>query len=248
MSSSKNYNSIVFLTTLSVYLGFVLIGGTPPVLAHAAMTQQFDIQNEIEVKDDLDKKPDDESINFTESLNSYFKEVSDFIKDLQRLHKIEKFDSDYDKFQISELGFIPCNVKGDPIRTAQISKKIDNRWLEPSIIDARYSFEGWNFLSDCLKDDKFNTGFSTSSGLKIIYDKSELKIEVSAYKSSSQRANWIAKRFSQELIAYEIDEDEAIVEQLYKFTSFKSENNQVFIVTRLPRGSLDALLINKDAQ
>jgi hypothetical protein len=56
---SKN-NSIIFLTTLSVYLGLVLVGGAmSPVLAQAATTRNFNVQDEIEVKDDLDNKPDD---------------------------------------------------------------------------------------------------------------------------------------------------------------------------------------------
>ena len=80
MTSGKNYNSIVFLTTLSVYLGLVLVGGTPPVLAHAAMTRHFDIQNEIEVKDDLDKKPDDEKIDFPQTIADYYSQL--FIGDL----------------------------------------------------------------------------------------------------------------------------------------------------------------------
>jgi len=248
MTNRKNYNSIVFLTTLSVYLGLVLVGGTPPVLAHAALTRNFDIQNEIEFKDDLDKNPDDEKIDFTQSLEDYFDEVSHFFKDLQKLYQIEKFDLDYDKFEVNELSFVSCNVDGDPIRTAQIFKKSDNHWLEPAITDARYSFENWNFLSDCLKDEKLNTGISTGSSLKLIYDKSELKIEASAFKSSPQKAEQLAQRFNYVLKLYKVSETEPIVKKIYENTSFKSENNQVFIVTRLPRGSLDALLAEKDAQ
>ena len=61
MSDRRNRNSIVFLTTLGVYLGLVLVGATPQVLAQAALTRDFDIRNEIVFEDDLDKKPDDES-------------------------------------------------------------------------------------------------------------------------------------------------------------------------------------------
>lgn len=59
MVNRKTPNSILFLTTLGVYLGLVLVGATPQILAQAAMTRQFDVKDEIEVKDDLDKKPDD---------------------------------------------------------------------------------------------------------------------------------------------------------------------------------------------
>jgi hypothetical protein len=60
VSTRKGQNSILFLTTLGVYLGLVLAGGaSPQVFAHpAATTRNFDITDEIEFKDDLDKKPD----------------------------------------------------------------------------------------------------------------------------------------------------------------------------------------------
>jgi hypothetical protein len=57
LNNRKNQNSILVLATLGVYLGLVLAGATPQVLANAAMTRQFDVKDEIEVKDDLDKKP-----------------------------------------------------------------------------------------------------------------------------------------------------------------------------------------------
>lgn len=58
MTNRKNQNSIIVLATLGVYLGLVLAGATPQVLAQAAMTRQFDVKDEIEVKDDLLKDPD----------------------------------------------------------------------------------------------------------------------------------------------------------------------------------------------
>ncbi len=90
MSNSKNYNSIVFFTTLSVYLGLVLVGGTPPVLAFAALTRNFDIQNEIEVKDDLDKKPDDEIEKIREI--DIAQALIIFAEDLQKLQSIGKYN------------------------------------------------------------------------------------------------------------------------------------------------------------
>jgi len=55
----KNQNSILVLATLGVYLGLALAGATPQVLAQAAMTRQFDVTDEIEVSDNVDKKPGD---------------------------------------------------------------------------------------------------------------------------------------------------------------------------------------------
>src|ERR1044072_6651794 len=81
MSERKNYNSIVFLTTLSVYLGLVLVGGVAPsVLAQAALTRDFDIKNEIVFEDGLDKKPDDEKdlINYVSFYRELYKLAKDF--------------------------------------------------------------------------------------------------------------------------------------------------------------------------
>ena len=57
--SRKSHNSILFLTTLGVYLGLILVGATPQVLAQAATTKQFTIREEVSISDDLDKQPDD---------------------------------------------------------------------------------------------------------------------------------------------------------------------------------------------
>lgn len=68
MSKSKSYNSILFLTTLSVYLGLVLVGASPQVLAQQiTFVNKFEIQNEIEFEDDLDKKPEDDESSETKS-------------------------------------------------------------------------------------------------------------------------------------------------------------------------------------
>lgn len=59
MSATKQKNSIIALATLGVYLGLLMAGATPGVLAQqAAMTRHFDVRDEIEISDDLDTKPE----------------------------------------------------------------------------------------------------------------------------------------------------------------------------------------------
>jgi hypothetical protein len=251
MSERKNYNSIVFLTTLSVYLGLVLVGGaTPSVLAQAATTRDFNIKNEIVVEDDLDKKPDDaEKIDFADSLESYFGEVESFVKELQKIHKLEKFDLASAQFEIESRLNIACNVDGDPVATSTLlSRNFGNRSLESAVAESGAAVKSWNYLSDCLKDEKAADSFSTSSRLKLFYDNTELKIEISAPKLTRQRADFLAEGFNQASKIYEIDEEKSIVKKIHETTSFKSENNQIFIVTRLPRASIDSLLADKDAR
>ena len=85
MTNRKN-NSILFLTTLGVYLGLVLVGGSvPQVLAHGALTRNFELQDEIEAKDDLDKKPEGDSIDLSLSIKTYLEDVEYFLRALDRL-------------------------------------------------------------------------------------------------------------------------------------------------------------------
>jgi hypothetical protein len=87
VSTRKGQNSILFLTTLGVYLGLVLAGGaSPQVFAHpAATTRNFDITDEIEFKDDLDKKPDpdtglSELASSATSLHEKFRPLTGLLK------------------------------------------------------------------------------------------------------------------------------------------------------------------------
>lgn len=248
MTNRKNYNSILFLT---VYLGLVLVGGNAQVFAHAATNSLFDIRNEIEFKEDLDNKPDEEKVNSSEKVDTinqstalevYLGEVERFIQDLYKLHQIEKFDLDYDTFEVSELGFVPCNVDGDPVRRAKRLAKINNSKLESAITQASYGFQILDFISDCLKNDKFETGLSTSSKYGFSYDKSSLKIEIASFKTSPTRAIELSTKLNDFFKKYKVEEDDRIVKLIYDNTAISSENNQVFIVTRLPRGSIDSLL------
>jgi len=252
MSHRKNYNSLVFLTTLSVYLGLVLVGGAvaPSVLAQAALTRDFDIKSEIVLEDDLDKKPDnDELINFADSLGSYFDEVETLIKDLKEFQKADKFNLDVNGFEINRQLNAACNVNGDPVAKSTLSiKNFGERLLQVDVNNAVSAFSGWEYLSDCLKDEKSGKSFSTSSKLKLSYDNTELKVEISAPKLTRQRSEFLAERFNQTYSTYKIDEEKPVVRIIHENTSFKSENNQIFIVTRLPRGSIDSLLAQKDAQ
>jgi hypothetical protein len=248
MRNRKNHNSIVFLTTLSVYLGLVLVG-TPPILAQAALTQKIEIQNEAEIKDDLDKKPDDDVIELFGATGGYFDDFENLIEDLKKLHQIEKFNLDYDTFHVTKSGVSECYLEGvgHTVATSNIDR-IADRWLVAAIGDAADRFENYAFLGDCLSSDDLDKKKGVSFEIEIGYDKSSFKFELSVKKESPQKAKQLLDRFNQAYKIYELDEDEPIIKKIYENTSFKSENNQVFIVTRLPRASIDELLAKKDAK
>jgi hypothetical protein len=86
LNSRKNQNSLLILTTLGVYLGLLVVGGAAPqTFAHSATTRNFELVDEIEVKDDLDNKPDDERSPVHMSLQNYLQDVEVFFARLGRL-------------------------------------------------------------------------------------------------------------------------------------------------------------------
>jgi hypothetical protein len=58
VTNRKGQNSILYVATLGVYVGLLLAGATPQVFANAATTRNFDIKDEIEFQDKLDRDPD----------------------------------------------------------------------------------------------------------------------------------------------------------------------------------------------
>ena len=205
MSNSKNYNSIVFLTTLSVYLGLVLVGGaSSPVLAQAALTRNFDIQEEIEFKDDLDKKPDeksDESSGENQSLNIY----SDVL-----LYFTERASLSERKVSIN----FDCKL---------YQQGFDNEFS--------------------LKKDQF-----VLENLEIIFGKdwttSKLNIKSKSFDANS---NGLISQLNANLTSLRLESKDTFEKLILDNTSVITENNQVFIVTNLPRASIDSLLADKDA-
>lgn len=247
MSDRKNYNSIVFLTTLSVYLGLVLVGGaTPSVLAQAATTRNFDIKNEIVVEDDLDKKPDDDVIKFSGATGGYFDDLEWLIEDLQKLHQDEKFNLDFDAFHFKESQIAQCDL--ETIRRSLITSKvdkIDNKSVASAIVDAANRFENYAFLGDCLPNDELDKKKGVRFELETSYDQAAFKFALSITKESPQKARQLLERFNRAYSIFKPDEEEIIIGKIYENTTFNFENNQVFIVTRLPRAAIDDLLAKK---
>jgi hypothetical protein len=208
VTKGKNYNSIVFLTTLSVYLGLVLVGGaTPQVLAQAALTRNFDIQIEAEVKDDLDNKPDNEACG-----------------ELKAKPDAEdnQFIGQYARF-ISEL--VKINYSPDYEMSATM--------YSLSAADAEFFDQIFPSLSKTVEIDEFNYELKRDkfSGKIILKPKSSIK-NVS-FPVSDYCAN----------LRYQLCKSLGKFEPvILKNTEVFHENNQIFIVTRLPRGSIDALL------
>lgn len=213
MSERKNYNSIVFLTTLSLYLGLVLAGGaTPSVLAQAATTRNFDIKSEIVIEDDLDKKPDDEV-----SLES---KTASGQSDRQ-------FFEQYAKIVLATLGRNYSPESAD---------------LDNGIYVSYSSLEDDELFHDLfptLRKEVVIDAFGYTLDKDGIFAKFKLKSRF------NEDISPVFSSYVSNLNALRADARNELENVVLKNTELTFENNQFFIVTRLPRASIDDLLAKK---
>lgn len=246
MNNNKNHNHLLLLTTLGVYLGLLVVGSAPGLIAQqaAATTRNFELSEEIEVKDDLDKKPLPTEKELESSVEEYLKEVVEFIENLKALNSIEKFSSDFDTFDSESVTFAPCPETGG-LWSHETESHID-RWLIPAITEAKFIAEKFSRFGDCLPLDGFQTGSEASNAaIKLKYDRSNLDHQLSIEFSSNARANAVHSDFNTAFINHKLDDeddDHNLLKVLYKHTSLTVSDNKVFVVTNLPRAALDELL------
>lgn len=210
MRNRKNHNSIVFLTTLSVYLGLVLVG-TPPILAQAALTQKVEIQNEAEIKDDLDKKPDDKPCS-----EAQLKTSDPFIEQYAKVI-----------LAILKMGYNPkYNDYEITAKAARAPSESDFDRLFPTIKKDLTP----DALNYDLDKDKFVGSFTLKS------------------KSGNENISSFVPSFIASLNALLYESPNKPESVILKNTKITFENNQILLVTHLPRASIDELFTKKVAQ
>ena len=233
MTKGNGYNRIVFLTTLSVYLGLALVGGTAPVLAYSALTRSFDVQNEIELKDNLDKKPDNEEAE--NSPKDDFPQL--FVKLLNEIK------------ENIEVGRISLPLPNDLNRSGELTLSIipgsgwgtgacPNSTFDELIVNAIHE----DFLPKASASADYIQGYKNAKVSVVVTDKDfTLKVDFSKIEAA-QFAEFLNHEFSSSEISFE----NKLLKKVYENTKAKSENSRVFIVTRLPRASIDSLLAKND--
>ena len=243
----KAQNSILLLTTLGVYLGLLVAGGAAPqVLAHSATTRNFEITDEIEIKDELDRDPD-ERISARISLVTYFQDVENFVKTLKRLNGTKFFDAAADTFSVTQTTQLPCvpanKIGSYTANNFATRNEAIRPWLESF---SKLLTDGYS-LGDCLPNGRFAPNEATDSKFNFHLDKEAFFVEVSVRKSSPQNAKLLVDDIVSTFRMLREEPAEPVRVILYGSTKVRVENDQIFVVTRLPRGSLDPILA-KDAK
>jgi hypothetical protein len=248
LTTRRNQNSILFITTLGVYLGLLVVGGAAPqVFAHSATTRNFELVDEVEFSDDLDKQPDDERSPVYMSLQNYLQDVEVFLTRLARLKELGKFDPENDAFEVSQATQLPC-VAANRVGSYTANKfSLQNEGLRSTLESfSKLLTDGYS-LADCIPNSRFGQTEVTDSNFDFKFDKAGLFVNVSIKKRSPQDALLLVGDLEKTCRQFKALDATGICLRVCEATTFKSNNDQVSIVTRLPRAGLDPLLA-KDAK
>lgn len=234
------------LTTLGVYLGLVLVGATP-VLGHAATTRVFDVTDEVEIKDDLDRKPDDKRSPLAISIGNYYSDLEYLIDSLEKLNKSGEFDLGTDAFEVSHWITRPC-VAGNTAGSYTAERFIvSNDNVLPLLKrTTNLMTDGYDF-ADCVSNVYFTEHKATSSHFVLKFNSSGLSLEVSGFKKSQEDTAKYLRDLKAAWDQFKAQTTAPAAKQIYDGTEISSVGNNILVVTRLPRAALDRLLA-KDAK
>ena len=227
-----------------MYLGLVIAGATPQVLANAATAKQFDLRDEIEMVDDLDNKPDPTSEDFAHAVETYFKVLNRFLSSLEKVQTNDKHGSLNDTFSTKRISISPC-PSDDTSSFNDVNSPIDDRFkdlLSQTKLSAQTQLD---FLSDCLPIRGIeNSKYGRKSGIAISYGSREFKYQILFDFGTSEKTKLALEGLGNafEAFAPEDTKENRALLVLYKNTQLTSVKNQVLIITRLPRAGLDAPL------
>ena len=231
MSKSKSQNSIIALATLGVYLGLLLAGATPGVLAQqAALTKEFNLKDEIETSDKLDNDPDDcrtadfEKIQELRATYLWFNDRS--IGEYRYL--IEQLLDSYSEVPVFDVNWKPVGElrpwRSVTASTELIGAKQSSDDIGAEIIILGNGLPGKSFSFSATKDD-YGHSFKLES-TNFPYDQPLVRYLYSAafdfYRCPPRGSE--------------------LEDIILRHSEIKVENRNLIITTRLPRGSLRTLL------
>jgi hypothetical protein len=249
VTNRKSQNSILFITTLGVYLGLMLVGASPQIIAQrAATTRNFDIHDEIEFKDDLDKKPDDsERSLLTDSVSVYLQDVEQLLAALGNLNRKGQFDTSTSPFEVSQTVFLPCEAFNKA--GSYTARKFDNTnaALKPYLERFSKALTYGYSLGDCIKTAAYSDKEAVASDFVFKLDDKAFSVAITIRKASPASAASLLSALPPTFKKFQTKNSSIVRQKLIDATSFRSSNDQVFIVTRLPRASIDSLFA-KDAK
>lgn len=162
----KGQNSALLIACLGVYLGLLMAGATPAVLAQqAAMARQFDLKDEIEFSENLDKDPNDfppiKSASkplTSKSVDDFPTAFTDYIRqDLEeRLNRSKRLSAECPgSCRISYLTYFPTIAP----QLETIFGTSDHRWTNENSNTTEFYGLEVNFHSSVAETQRFQAEF-----------------------------------------------------------------------------------------
>lgn len=234
MTNRKNYNSIFFLT---VYLGLVLVGSSPQVLAHAATTRIFDVQNEIEWEEDSDN-PESKEINDFLALEPE-RAIAEFIGELKKIRRSgRRISSSYIETKCSHVwgGDNGAAIAIEQERYSNARNALDNLWK---------SYE--KFFAEVKEDNlpsfyKYSEDYKVEFSQILTFQKRNLEIKIKFSHGSPEQAKSFSEYLNKAFANKALQAKEKIAKTTYENTKAIISDGYITVVTRLPRASIDSLL------
>jgi len=236
----------MLFTTLGVYLGLMLVGATP-VLGHAATTRNFEISEEIEFRDDLDRKPDEKRSPLAMSIGNYYADLEYLIDSLEKLRKSGKFDLAADTFELSQSSALPC-VANNKVGSYTAETLIAANEILRSLLESatKRLTDGYAF-ADCIPSERFGGQKATHSRFVLKLTADGLMLEVSGVKRSPAEAAAFLRDLKAGWAQFRTLAKTPLQKYISDGTVLSVSGTKILVVTRLPRAGLDTLLA-KDAK
>ena len=233
MNNRKSHNSILFLTTLGVYLGLVLVGATPHVLAQVGDLSKLSPAQKCELSAQIGNEGTNRfyKLGYKGGLN-YLPTSIEYAFD----------DRDYTPFY--QMDLLVTFSGAHPKYSLNLDTKRD--FGEYAVTD---EFGLSESIIKLGKAYAYRVGVDGKHGyvpvsVKVLSDESEFSVSLNFSESSAARATEFASAYTYFIeegrCLYDNPED--LTKLLAENTKVSSSNEQIFIVTRLPRAGLNTLL------
>ena len=215
----KIHNQTLFVAALSVYLGLLIVGAPPQVLAQTKIVSDKNIAQSIAKQ------------------NLYGDTLNNLIVELNELSKKGKFD--WNQQVSSDYGFFSiCESDNSPSFEGSTRNINDERLMRLFDVTAEKIVRDFiRIEAVSLKQPNWRGTFE----LSIKSDKSGLIIEIKPSRyNEDENIDFVgayAQFFEQEKVAQQTES----VAIIYQNTQVLGEKSNFLIITRLPRAGLDAL-------
>lgn len=240
MNNRKNHNSILFLTTLGVYLGLVLVGATPQVLSQASTdlreAERAEAYRRIteecnNLRPRIERRSKGNYQPLTNSINDYLNALIDLA--------IHANCTSPAGFAFTGNASYPADLslassvshRPKPSSKELLVSGLLSTHIETVANSLPHMLDRGDFFFE-IDFEMLATGFQAVAKFK---------------QNSPETAEQIADLYESNLSNWKISKHLTNEVALYDKTFISVENNQVLIVTRLPRAGLDTLLA-KDAK